>query len=723
MTKKINPVRNIFLNGANNVSSASDFQFHLAEDHPAKLGKTPRFLKLNCFKKRGFQKIEKVLFFSFLFLGLFVPLVQARAQLQLLAVLMAQYPLALFINFILAISNLLLALATGILNWVLSENFISWSYTNPLGEYANPIVNVGWTLMRDLVNMFFIVVLAFIGLATALRLREYELQKLLPRLILIALLINFSPVICGLIVDASNIVMNFFLEPLQGLDMLYQRFTAQYYLILDMLGEWYNPIRLAQKNFQAMVMTGFNTGASLLILLFVFLFAFRYIAIWILVILSPLAFFSYILPQTRGFWSKWWNWFLQWSMVGIFASFFLYLGNHILVNAPAMIKVPPPEMGGLESIWIEYLNSVVPYGFSLIFLALGFLIALQTSVMGANVAINLAQTTGKAVASKAASVGKRAGVAVGERTAKGLEGAEKFGQRQQEKGRQMGGLKGLALKTGGGLIKAAGAPLGIMGGWARIMTSKWRGSIAGELDSKISELEKMAKVDPQAVAAMIDTPEATTDPDLQMAAISALAKTRGGKGLDMVRGGKKRAMKILKRARGGFPEHSKEVLANAPELLFEEGGEEFVKYLVDPTDSKDKQMIAEIMKDRLVDETMAMKKLACRKLIRKLKMERIPDIPSEMMENNEIVEALTTTRDLGMLDEVIRYHPNALPKITEEVRTKVKEIYAENPRIIRQLETHPARWILGEEDRKAILEEAKDIEQKQKATHPPGPGP
>ncbi|HXK31944.1 MAG TPA: hypothetical protein VJ378_00505, partial [Candidatus Paceibacterota bacterium] len=113
----------------------------------------------------------------------------------------------LIITYLGIITGAFLWLCVNILNWVLSPNFISLSYTDPS---KNAFLDVGWNLTKDFGNIIIVLALVVIGLGTALRLAGYQAQKALPTLILIALLINFTPVFCGLIVDAANILITFF---------------------------------------------------------------------------------------------------------------------------------------------------------------------------------------------------------------------------------------------------------------------------------------------------------------------------------------------------------------------------------------------------------------------------------------------------------------------------------------------------------------------------------
>ncbi len=130
-------------------------------------------------------------------------------------------------------------------------------------------------------------------------------------MILIALLVNFAPVLVGLIVDASNIVMNYFLK---GIEQGIANFLTQ----ASEMGGGILSRLLGLVTFQTseiarafiMVILNFATGAALL--LYAILFMFRYIAIWTIVILSPLAFVAWILPATKKFWDMWWNQLIQW---------------------------------------------------------------------------------------------------------------------------------------------------------------------------------------------------------------------------------------------------------------------------------------------------------------------------------------------------------------------------------------------------------------------------
>src|SRR3989338_3172055 len=65
-------------------------------------------------------------------------------------------------------------------------------------------IDDGWTFSRDVVNIFFIFILLFIAIATILGIESYGAKSLLARLIIIALLVNFSLLATRGIIYISN---------------------------------------------------------------------------------------------------------------------------------------------------------------------------------------------------------------------------------------------------------------------------------------------------------------------------------------------------------------------------------------------------------------------------------------------------------------------------------------------------------------------------------------
>lgn len=297
------------------------------------------------------------------------------------------------------ITGAFLGLSVLIFNWVASDSFISLSYT----QLDNPFIEVGWTLTRDLTNIFFVIALIVIGLGTALRITGYQAQKALPLLVIIALLINFTPVILGLIVDASNIAMNFFLQGGYAGSTSFANYATSQWSNLSAffdLDDFWNPTKNIAAAAGSIVLIGFNLMAAIVYGSFALLFILRYIAIWTLVILSPFAFASYILPATRQVWSMWWKQFIQWSIIGVIAAFFLYLGDHLIriASASGFLEGSISEISNAPGL-APIINGILPYFIAIAFLFIGLFASITFSPQGASAIIKggqrAAQTGGK----------------------------------------------------------------------------------------------------------------------------------------------------------------------------------------------------------------------------------------------------------------------------------------------------------------------------------------
>lgn len=318
-----------------------------------------------------------------------------------------------------SIATFVLSVAVGLLTLVISPTFINVPFT------TNEFVTQGWSITRDLVNVGFIILLAIIGLGTALRIQEYQWQKTLPRLFGIILLINFTPVICGFIIDGANIFMNYFLAGASGWNALCTFVGNQFGLVVGALSGIQKTSGFYSQNIIAQTVSLFllTCMGALVYFLYAALFAVRYVMIWILVILSPVAFFTYVFKESPMIkkifpgplhWEEWWNQFIQWTIIGITMAFFLYLSNNLLGLATSGAMT----FGSIPSTIIDdggWFNSSIPYLISLALLLVGFLISTQSAPMGAGAIISHAK---KAQSWGARKIYANAPKAVGKATGK-----------------------------------------------------------------------------------------------------------------------------------------------------------------------------------------------------------------------------------------------------------------------------------------------------------------
>ena len=93
-------------------------------------------------------------------------------------------------------------------------------------QFFNAMINIGidsaltissvfipmaWAVVRDLSNIFFILILLYIAIQTILGI-GHETKKMIAKVVIIALLINFSMFFTKVVIDSSNIFPNFLIQ-------------------------------------------------------------------------------------------------------------------------------------------------------------------------------------------------------------------------------------------------------------------------------------------------------------------------------------------------------------------------------------------------------------------------------------------------------------------------------------------------------------------------------
>ncbi|MEK9154474.1 MAG: hypothetical protein AAB596_00135 [Patescibacteria group bacterium] len=238
--------------------------------------------------------------------------------------------------------------ATGIgyvMAWIASVLFTIAGFLVSLAIKMNmhiidsPTVKIGWSIVLNFANLGFVLAIIVIAFATILRQESYGVKSVLWKLIVAALLVNFSLVIAGAFINLANFFTVYFLEKstLTGPDSFSSAFAG----ILEVQGLLsVDAIMQGGISFEGAGSMGvglLNTVASIFFIAFftllgalallataVMLFI-RYIALGILLILSPLVWLLWIFPSTAGYWKKWWNTFIEWVFFAPITLFFLYL--------------------------------------------------------------------------------------------------------------------------------------------------------------------------------------------------------------------------------------------------------------------------------------------------------------------------------------------------------------------------------------------------------------
>lgn len=220
-----------------------------------------------------------------------------------------------------------------------------------IATYSNfinaPAISYGWKIVRDICNMFFVLILLVIAFATILKIEAYSWKKWLPKLILMAVLINFSKTICGLLIDFAQVIMLTFVNAFKDI--------AAGNLVTNLgISE---VVTLAQNSdkvgFWAIV------GAHVLGLIYMIIalvvvvtmlamLVMRIIMIWIYVILSPAAYLMSAFPGGEKYASQWWSEFSKNLIVGPVLAFFIWL-SFVSWQAPGFSEQFPVANGDVQN--------------------------------------------------------------------------------------------------------------------------------------------------------------------------------------------------------------------------------------------------------------------------------------------------------------------------------------------------------------------------------------
>lgn len=215
---------------------------------------------------------------------------------------------------------------------------------------ANLVVIVDlWKIVRDFANMMFILIFIIMALGTIFDISSLgipglgggvDVKALIAKFVIAALLINFSLVIGGVIIDAANVVNDVFLAAIGDFST---RIGSALNPSATLLGV--TPQQLQQLNVNVSaapadpglahiikMLTSIIMGViilfSLLVALVFCLFRIPFLAM--LLVFSPLAWICGILPGTQKWNKDWWGMFIGWNIFMPVFLFFLYFGLYFL---------------------------------------------------------------------------------------------------------------------------------------------------------------------------------------------------------------------------------------------------------------------------------------------------------------------------------------------------------------------------------------------------------
>jgi hypothetical protein len=482
------------------------------------------------------------------------------------------------------------------------------SYNNFINEAS---IITAWAIVRDLSNMFFILIFLVIAFATILRIESYQLKKLLPKLIIVAVLINFSKTICGLIIDFTQVIMLTFVGTWSGNGggivnlVLMQSFFSSTFANFGVSGQDFSVLNVIAAGFVGVIFMIF-VGIVLVATLGVFLM--RIVMLWIYIVLSPLAFILSAIPAGQKYASQWWGDFIKYAVSGPILAFFIWMAMVTVEGVKTLGTFKVESDSGFECAGVSdimCLQNFLPFILSLAFLIGGLMITQKVGgVIGG-------------IAGKALDYGKKGSI-------KALTGDNVFSRKMvkygfgidwrpvtlaknlmtsledqkgkdekiiREKGEahfQAGAFRSVVLGQGAGedyFNRYADGPLGLkgMGRAASELGYRWwkRGGIGKKIDNKEAENKKLEKeregimekaqpeIDTAVEEAMKKSQEVQKNLQQQEQIGQEIALLKEKESNGSITDADEKKLEKLKEKQGGLKKKYKEMNEKAKELVME----------------------------------------------------------------------------------------------------------------------------------------------------------
>ena len=208
-----------------------------------------------------------------------------------------------------------------------------------------------WSKFRDIANVLFVIlfVVVIVSQITNVGISNYGIKKMLPRLVAFAILINISYWVSVIFVDLSNIIG-------RGIfNLLSANGNSSHINLLDSaVGTMLSTVGVSA------VMGGVIlalVAALLSIFLMFLILVVRQAAVVVLIVISPIAFASAILPGTEAFFSKWKG--MLKSMLVVYPVCSLMMGG-MIVASDVLISTIDDEEVDLTNYALKVFYILIP---------------------------------------------------------------------------------------------------------------------------------------------------------------------------------------------------------------------------------------------------------------------------------------------------------------------------------------------------------------------------
>lgn len=320
----------------------------------------------------------------------------------------------------------------------------TWVKTNFLEIKAKQLFASGniaiektWSIVRNLANIMFIILILVVifSQVTGVGIDNYGIKKILPKIIICAILVNLSFILCRFAIDLSNILGNSLEGLFSNLGNLPSDFSSassesnktdiDYYLkggkeesysgtgaLLALVLVVGTLLKINASGFILALFLAVIFCAVAVLFLFIIL-VIRQVGVIACVILAPIAFCCYLLPNTEKVFKKWLDLIKNLLLVFPICGLVVGLGEFMAKFFGQLVQTESDWAYALTALFVQ----VIPFFF------IPKLLQSSLSAMGN-------------VGAKLSGVGRSWGKGLSSRVDKGIRGTERWKRMEAERNRR-----------------------------------------------------------------------------------------------------------------------------------------------------------------------------------------------------------------------------------------------------------------------------------------------
>ncbi|MFA6383617.1 MAG: hypothetical protein WCX17_04320 [Parcubacteria group bacterium] len=262
--------------------------------------------------------------------------------------------------------------------WIMSIAALIFAWAadakNLTAVINGPAVYNAWKIIRDFLNMAFILVLVYTAFTIIFQVDSTNKKRILT-VVLMALLVNFSFPIARFIIDVGNSMMytifNNLFDGVKDPSAIYASITGK-----AQLGPIIHPADPTISSLLASIV--FVAILAVTLLMMSVLFVIRIVALALVIIFSPIAFVGVAVPSMESKAGQWWDYLFKYTFFGPIMAFMLYIAITL------MNTIIPVSVGATTANEQPILVAMSTFAIPIIVLWIGMGFAQKMGIEGAD---------------------------------------------------------------------------------------------------------------------------------------------------------------------------------------------------------------------------------------------------------------------------------------------------------------------------------------------------